>query len=795
MPYQNRHTHPRFGEVFRSALINIYRHWYLLPPKSARRHLDRARKDLARRLQQTEPQAATQLMLDFLKTITALNGVRQVGGRALAQALEQTANPPQGNDTHQDLIDLLSVPDPAVYALSLLEYRRRDLLETFTQLLARINIGREKLPTDLQEEIDAATATVLERWDEIGSGLLTTDKSEIVQQALQALEQIPAVVRIASDILLDGKSEDGRSTRTVTSLGAKGLQPPPAPRTPSSLPQQNESLESSKRGTDGPLFTDVRFPAHVAKQRTEPLIVQLTIEPPSTESRAQGAVTSVLFDNPAQPEYIDVILNAPGFAERTGIWARTIQVYSDQDSQPAIFLLQAVEEGEQLLTIEFRHNHRHINSVAFRTTISGMAYRSATASSTTVDFVHDKPFGPKDAEDDSGADATLSLSQLSASPPPPADLELRVLKDKRENRLHFLLHSTNAKVGYHWRNMGSIELTSKNPQSFFEEKFKRLSTLAFHSAEPGSEAATSLAQEIEQMGEELFEELFPAALRTEYWQRIKPLSQAGTIRTLLITSDEPWIPWELIKPYQQDEYSGDEEQDEFLSLSFQMCRWLAGRTPTDIIDIAAATIIAPDVNLPNAEREVAYLQKLGERGVLDIGPRLETLTQVKQFARQGESQLLHVATHGKFDSENPDQSMLLLADNEALLLSDFAGSGGSGLRRSRPLVFLNACHSGRSGQGLTLSGMGGWAGRMITKLNVSAFIGSLWEVNDALAADFAIAFYDALINGKTLAQAFHQARKTVRDLQPGNSTWLAYTLYGDPNGRVTFAEPDRTEAG
>jgi hypothetical protein len=78
----------------------------------------------------------------------------------------------------------------------------------------------------------------------------------------------------------------------------------------------------------------------------------------------------------------------------------------------------------------------------------------------------------------------------------------------------------------------------------------------------------------------------------------------------------------------------------------------------------------------------------------------------------------------------------------------------------------------------------------VADLNVSAFIGTLWEVNDLLAAEFAIAFYDGLLAGKTLGQAFYEARLHVRDRQPANPTWLAYVLYADPNSVVIWGMGD-----
>ncbi len=107
-------------------------------------------------------------------------------------------------------------------------------------------------------------------------------------------------------------------------------------------------------------------------------------------------------------------------------------------------------------------------------------------------------------------------------------------------------------------------------------------------------------------------------------------------------------------------------------------------------------------------------------------------------------------------------------------------------------MFLNACHAGRVGAGLTY--LGGWA-QAFYDAGVSAFIGSLWEINDALAAQFALAFYDRLwglgaFEGKAqpLGQAFCEARMTIRDADPANPTWLAYVLYGDPYGQVILGD-------
>jgi len=106
----------------------------------------------------------------------------------------------------------------------------------------------------------------------------------------------------------------------------------------------------------------------------------------------------------------------------------------------------------------------------------------------------------------------------------------------------------------------------------------------------------------------------------------------------------------------------------------------------------------------------------------------------------------------------------------------------AGLRRARPVIFLNACFGGRVGVGLTQ--IGGWAKRFLDA-GASVFIGGLWEVNDTLAAEFARAFYDqVIVNKAPLGQAFQEARRIIREKDPGNPTWLAYVLYAHPNGEV-----------
>ncbi len=321
---------------------------------------------------------------------------------------------------------------------------------------------------------------------------------------------------------------------------------------------------------------------------------------------------------------------------------------------------------------------------------------------------------------------------------------------------------------------------------FLVRQLDRLNQLAGNASnEPDEAEQEALRQEMESLGEGLFEQLLPPQLQAAYWTRIAPLRDQGVIRTLLITSDEPWIPWELIKPYGWNRIENREYTDDFWVSSFVLTRWLAGRGPVGRVEVHAAALIMPAVGLSYIEQEQRYFATLAQERHIQVDAPLQRRSDVLAALRLGGFQVLHVATHGNFDGDDADSSQLRLVD-DVLMPADLQGRALAGIRRSRPLVFLNACHGGRTAFGLT--GMGGWAEKMFREAGVSAFVGALWEVNDELAVAFSQTFYRHLAEGETLGEALLAARRHLRALNPANPTWLAYTLYGDPNAVIVMGE-------
>lgn len=786
-------TLQRLDELLESGLLALYRRWDDLPRRSTLPRLEALRAELATTLEGLGPAPDTvrfeQCMVDFAASALALPRVKELAGTPLAKlagvklplgpydymrvGLKATNS---SRERVQALVQLLREPDPAVFAITQMYYVTEETRQAWQDLRGQVDDIMATLPDDVRSQVKSIDVT-LEAESSPGA---RDDPYGPFERALNTLEQIPAVIRALGPEFMEWKTDEPAPTRRSGGLpqghtaypireGAKSVEREEAeltgamPETAGAEPEDNG--QGAETSVTVNFYTDVEFPRKVKQRETHWLAVRLRLRRP--ESSAALDIIPVEFtkrnDEPPPPEYVDVRVAAPGFEEKAGSWERTITVYADRDSQPAVFLLAATESGERRVAIDFYHKGRMIGGVAFLTEV-------VNAPTSGANVVLEDP----DAQ----------FARLESDPPPPADLEIRVVKMPQANTLSFFLSSPHPEVGYHTTEMGTIELTAGDPMSFLAQELDRLSQMAAQATgELTPEDEQALMQELEIMGEGLFEQLFPQPLQDAYWTHIKPLRERGVIKTLLVTSDEPWIPWELVKPYSYDRRTDQEYSDDFLVESFEMCRWLAGRGPVATITVQNATLIMPNVGLPFVDLEKDFFNTLATQRRIQIGGPLQMRQEVVDILLRGGFQVLHIATHGNFNREDADRSELVLID-AALTPGDLQGRLLRGIRRSRPLVFLNACHGAQTAFGLT--GLGGWADKMFKEAGVSAFVGALWEVNDKLAVEFSRTFYSNLVAGKTLGEALRTARTHVRELNAANPTWLAYTLYGDPNAKVTI---------
>ena len=504
-------------------------------------------------------------------------------------------------------------------------------------------------------------------------------------------------------------------------------------------------------------YTDITAPRRLTLGRRGVITVGLTRAPvPESEETRPLEVRL--------KQFLEVYLRSrhEDF-EVLGEPVRRLPVEPERDTEPAVFYVKALSLGTKSLLLDFRQSGVTIGTVRLVIEVS------------------------KETLPEEQLQALMEAMQVGGPYAPPPDLEIRVTTQVVNGRteLTYVLHSPNGVAGFHHQPAGSVTLKVASPEAYQQRLMKRIEALAAGRDVDGHPLTPDQVKDkLAALGHGLYEELFPPAMRSAYRQF------RDKVRTLLITSDEPWIPWELIKPY-DDSDPNNIIDDDFLCAQFWMSRWLAGRSGgagkiqvRRLVCVAVAQ--APGLaSLPYADSERQYLANMALNcGVEDRSPDPATGPAVEALLDEGGIHLWHFAAHGNVDLTHPNESVIRLADGRGLRAEDIHGARQTHIAQDRPLVFLNACRVGQ--QGWSLTRLGGWAAAWVDRCRCGAFVGPLWSVNDWLAYEFASTFYDALRQNQTIAQAVWTARKCVRDLAPDEPTWLAYSLYAHPNARLTW---------
>lgn len=288
---------------------------------------------------------------------------------------------------------------------------------------------------------------------------------------------------------------------------------------------------------------------------------------------------------------------------------------------------------------------------------------------------------------------------------------------------------------------------------------------------------------IKNLGRNLWKDLIPNELKEIYSKGQEEWCNSS----LMIVSDEPTVPWELVWPYYQGLKDGN---DNPWCLTLQLSRWLRRDHRGNGNDTAAPgfqlknmAILAPsNSGLSGAAEEHTFLKDFCQKNnITDVSPSRVSLSEVTNLLEEVNYDWLHVAGHGKFSAESPESdSVLWLEDNNVLAPDSIIGTNlESHIKEKRPVFIFNACQVGRQGWGITR--LGGWANRLIST-GAGMFLAPLWSVDDKSALLFITTFYNCLKKKDTVAEAVCKARQTVK--KAGDPTWMAYSLYAHPNAKL-----------
>jgi hypothetical protein len=286
--------------------------------------------------------------------------------------------------------------------------------------------------------------------------------------------------------------------------------------------------------------------------------------------------------------------------------------------------------------------------------------------------------------------------------------------------------------------------------------------------------------DLQDLGSSLFEQLFPQDLQAVLWKN------RDNLDNLFLIADEPYSPWELV--HLKPPVGPRQKAPRFLG-QLGLVRWqFTPFPPRPQLQARAGKVFAvcpeyedPTLDLAEVQAEAKYLTTTF--GATEVHATEQEVRQL--LRRRGGFDLLHFSGHGLADQGNIGEAKIVLAGRTVggALVSDYLTSttvaenaklgnpSGAG-----PLVVLNACQVGRSGEGL--SSLGGFA-RAFLEAGASAFVSCLWSVNQTPARIFVETFYGRLLDGDTVATAALAAREAAR--ASGDATWLAYVIYARPD--------------
>ena len=190
-------------------------------------------------------------------------------------------------------------------------------------------------------------------------------------------------------------------------------------------------------------------------------------------------------------------------------------------------------------------------------------------------------------------------------------------------------------------------------------------------------------------------------------------------------------------------------------------------------------------DLPAAELEVKAIAPMFRKAVTLIGPKATETAFVQQA---GKNAILHLACHGRFDPDQPNQSGLLLVPDKQndgyLRAAEFFG-----LSLKASLVTLSACETGlgRLSAGDDVVGLA----RAILYAGSPAILSTLWSVDDVATSDFMKAFYGSLQAGRGKAESVRRAQLTLRR-RSGGTTIRRGTVLAKPGDRgktINYSHP------
>jgi hypothetical protein len=293
----------------------------------------------------------------------------------------------------------------------------------------------------------------------------------------------------------------------------------------------------------------------------------------------------------------------------------------------------------------------------------------------------------------------------------------------------------------------------------------------------------ALQRETRALGASLCQELLDPEVAKVLW----PLR--NRIKTIQVVSWEPYIPWELVRLTDPDSGNID---DRYLA-EYGLIRTLSDEMPPRSLPMTRWGYLGatfPMGTFPPIGAELDFFTGQSAESLRGHGIKPAAISATRDAfynaLANDEFDVLHLSCHAESQHQSIERARLIIGDETApadgqprlVEVDTITVQAEARLKTRRPLVFLNACETGR--MGAVLTAWGGWP-NVFLRAGAGAFVGSAWAVRDKPAAVFSTVFYNALLRNQTLAEAASAARTSAKKL--GDASWLAFKVYGHPRAR------------
>lgn len=357
-------------------------------------------------------------------------------------------------------------------------------------------------------------------------------------------------------------------------------------------------------------------------------------------------------------------------------------------------------------------------------------------------------------------------ARLSASPAP-STLLMRIYQSKINDEkwnFHFAVDCAEASLKLDYDATIPV-----NPAAFTNEWLTKIEQVVRSKNDIEGRTRQLMAH-----GIEVGKTMIPAQVREAIW------ANRDRIGAIQVVSDDSLVPWELAS------ITGPNREDRHFLAEFGLVRWISNVWPPDELRMRPdkmhvfAPVYSGGSALPGAQAEAAeFLKNFPGASALKT-----SRSEWTSFLEGGSAvDVLHVACHGAVSGQTTQTAGLYLTVRPDDVFEQVELSAALNLEpNSRPIVFLNACQSGRPGFGI--AGIGGFARAFLeSKPGAAVVVAPLWSVGDVPASTFSMTFYDRLRKNDTVVDAVKAARKKARE-KDTQLTWLSYSVYADPFARV-----------